>query len=270
MNRNYDRSELIHEEDNRNYSIPDDACSDSGKETEHSDDNSISVTVQEIDYSLPTELTDNLFDYRVQIGEDILVVPMTLRHLKEAGWTSDETKYPTLVGGSDCAIDFKKDNELTTIHVRNNNENQQDRLTDEGAAHLTVESAFCNANPALNTKPIVLPKGITSGVSKAEDVVAAYGEPQEIEEQYGAMGGSLCGYVYAYYEGEKLDSYKDADRYVAISIGYYGDKVKKSDWTVTSVQLHYTTPWDAPAISEDSKEVKNVSYADQNDVDYGK
>ena len=201
-------------------------------------ENSDVQNTQEANYSLPTELTDDLFDYRVQIGEDVLIAPMTLRHLKEAGWTSDEEKYPKISSGADYPIDFEKNNELITVHVKNNTSDTVERLTDKGAAQITVESVGCSANPNINTKPVRLPKGITSGVSTIDDVVAAYGEPQNIEEQYAVGGGNRCGYVYIYYEGEKLDNYKNADRYMAISIGYFGDKVKEKEWTVTGVQLH--------------------------------
>lgn len=198
------------------------------------------------DTSLPTELTDNLFDYRMQVGDDVFVLPMTLLQLRSAGW---DGKYPTMrlddaeesieavgVGWEPWSMDFKKDSLLVTTHITNHTDTVAECLTDEGAARIDVE--YIQAFAKLNDQPIVLPKGITSGVSTEEDVIAAYGEPTDIEKKK-SDSGRLTGYVYYYYEGEKQDNIKDVDKYIWINITNGENDSTGTPFTVQGVGMQY-------------------------------
>ena len=197
-----------------------------------------------VNFSLPTELSDNLFDYQMQVGDTLFSFPLTLGHLHKAGWTNDEDRYPSIYAdGSEeiitalgagretpYSMDFIKEDGLITTHLANNTDTSAECFTDEGASRIDVE--YLQGVTRFNAKPILLPKGITSGVSTKEDVIAAYGEPTDKEE-------SRDEYIYYYYEGEKQDSIKDVDKYIRIAICHGDDDEKEAPLTVQMVGIQY-------------------------------
>ena len=211
------------------------ACGNSKTESENSQKNikTSETVVSEADWSLPTELSDNLFDYQFQVGGTVLSSPITLRHLKEAGWTSDESKHVAFNPDAEYAIDFQKDNVKISVLAKNNTDEEvTDRLSDEGSALIDAENISCNTK--LNDEPILLPKDIAAGLSTKDDVTAAYGEPNEKGEQFAPNGGKLTGYIYYYWEDTSKTSYKDVSKYVAVTV----EKNDDGKFVVTGVTLH--------------------------------
>lgn len=184
----------------------DSAQSSEGTDSESSekDDNAQS------DFSMPTELTDNLYDYRVMIGDEVLTFPDSLHDFTVLGWENNE-EYTRIGGnGGTYSIDLKKSNMQITVRATNNTEELIDRLEEGADKGLDVKSFTCSA--LWNEAAITLPNGIILGESTADDIVAAYGEPMEKSTVNSDM------MIYAYYEGEPLDDYKTANEYVTITV----------------------------------------------------
>lgn len=215
-----------------------------------SDTQSDEKDTQEADYSFPTELTDDLLDCCIQIGDDVLTVPTTLRHMHQAGWKNEDDRYPKIhVDGADettvamgvdwdspWSMEMSKSGSTIGVSMMNYTDTIAECFTDEGAARIDIEVLSCHARDNAD-KTIVLPKGITVNVSTAEDVVAAYGEPKEIKEDFGLNGGGLEGYYYVYYEGKTLENSNDADCCVSLYISSQDDSTQKDSWTVQMVHI---------------------------------
>ena len=211
------------------------ACGNSDKQESSETENikTSETTVDTADWSLPTELTENLFDYQFQAGGSVLSSPITLRHLKEAGWKSDESKHTAFNPDAEYALDFEKDGVKISVLAKNNTaDTVNDRLSDEGSALIDVENISCFSK--LNTEPIVLPKNIAANMSTKDDLVSAYGEPNEREDQFAPNGGSLTGYVYYYWEDTSKTSHKDVSRYIGITV----EKNDDGKFVVVGVTLH--------------------------------
>lgn len=166
--------------------------------------------------ALPTELTDNLYDYRIKVGDDVFTVPVSLEALQNADW-SKSRELATLSAGGVFDLDYKKDKteERTLAAIRIENSTDKERDLSADADKIDVTSIAVSSK--WNDVPILLPKGIEVGVATTDDVATAYGEPKEVQELYASGGGNRNGYIYSYYQDASAQTYKDADAYVRLT-----------------------------------------------------
>jgi len=158
--------------------------------------------------SMPTELTDNIMDYRFSIGGNIVGLPATFKDLKDAGWEIKGDK-SAITNNYGYYFDLKKDDCMITVWLQNDTDEKADLKTDEGAAIVKVSSVM--ATTMWNKSNIEIPKNIVAGVAAPEDVANAYGQPTEIINN--TEQGSI---TYYYYEGEKVEDHKNLDRFIAV------------------------------------------------------
>lgn len=166
--------------------------------------------------ALPTELTDNLYDYRVKVGDDVFTVPISLAALQNADWSKSRDLAKLSAGGV-FDLDYKKDKteERTLAAIRIENSTDKERDLSADADKIDVTSIAVSSK--WNDVPILLPKGIEVGVATTDDVATAYGEPKEVQELYASGGGNRDGYIYSYYQDDSAQTYKDADAYVCLT-----------------------------------------------------
>ncbi len=150
---------------------------------------------------LPTELSDDLYSYQVSINGEVYQFPMWAKDFKALGWTytgtaTEEDKLASYEYIS--AEKWEKDGVevYTTLANLTMNSLAYDEAMVAGMDFDKYYMADCDWE-------IVLPKGITRGVSTKEDVLNAYGEP---DDEY---DGSL--YWNATYE---TDTYSEVEIYV--------------------------------------------------------
>lgn len=178
--------------------------------------NSTDDTGKKVADALPTELTDNLYDYRIKVGDDVFTVPVSLEALQNADW-SKSRELATLSAGGVFDLDYKKDKTeertLAAIRIENSTDKERDLSTEADKIDVTS----ITASKKWNDVPILLPKGIEVGISTTDDVATAYGEPKEVKELYATGGGNRNGYIYFYYEDASAQTYKDADVYVHLT-----------------------------------------------------
>ena len=174
-------------------------------------------------FSFPTELTDNLYDCRVKVGDKVYCVPCTLKAFLDEGFAeSSGSTSVTLESATDGIITSFSSNfsnseagSYISVDYRNTSAEKINALSEEGSAVCLVTSLMCNEQ--FNKVSIELPKSIKAGESTKDDVIAAYGEPKEIENND----------TFIYYEGDKAEDYKELSKY--ISLRFDGDTLK---WAV--------------------------------------
>lgn len=179
--------------------------------------NSASSSDKKVADALPTELTDNLYDYRVKVGNDVFTVPISLAALQNADWSKKSSDLAKLSAGGVYDLDYKKDKteERTLAAIRIENSTDKERDLSADADKIDVTSIAVSSK--WNDVPILLPKGIEVGISTTDDVATAYGEPKEVQELYASDGGNRDGYIYSYYQDDSAQTYKDADAYVRLT-----------------------------------------------------
>lgn len=175
--------------------------------------NSASSSNKKQDESFPAELTDNLFDYRIKVGDEVLTVPVKLSVYANADWGCENDAF-TLSAGGVITNDYKKDDMQITLKLKNNTDDVQERSGD-GAKNIDITELV--ASSKWNTVPVELPKNIVAGTATTDDVVGVYGEPKEVQELYASGGGNRNGYIYSYYQDDSAQTYKDADAYVRLT-----------------------------------------------------
>lgn len=174
--------------------------------------NSASSSDKKQNDSFPTELTDNLFDYRIKVGDEVLTVPVKLSVYANADWHCENDVF-TLSAGGISTDDYKKNDMQVTLGINNTTDDAQERSGD-GAKKIDVTKL--TASSKWNKVPVELPKNIVAGTATTDDVVGVYGEPKEVQELYAPGGGNRDGYIYFYYQ-DAVQTYKDADAYVQLT-----------------------------------------------------
>ena len=156
--------------------------------------------------AFPTELSDNLYDYRVKLGDEVLTAPATLGQLENAGWVKTGSAN-TVLADKGVSVDFEKDNKSITVYLVNKGTESLTMDSEQGKTGLYTSSITVTSQLAkddtVESNAFALPKGIETGAT-IEQVKAAYGEPAKTKEIYAPGGGNRNGFVYTYQaEGKK-------------------------------------------------------------------
>jgi hypothetical protein len=148
-----------------------------GKKDDNKGDNapSASPTVSLPPVKLPVEMSDELFDFTVDLGGTIVKIPCDYSTLEEAGWTistTGVTNKSKLSGCSSGAFSMIKDGKKITVTVYNE------------SGHAMPVSA-CKVGELEwdgDFKEVKLAKGINVA-STVDDILAAYGTPSNRNDQ---------------------------------------------------------------------------------------
>lgn len=121
----------------------------------------------------PSELSDDLYDFQVSIDGVVYQIPMWYSDFEALGWVFDEDATLTLSSNQHTLSNrWKKDGFSVLTSFANLSMNTVD-LTNSMVASLKLDSFYLRDC----TWEILLPGGIQWGVSSADDIKAAYGEP---------------------------------------------------------------------------------------------
>lgn len=160
---------------------------------------------------IPTELSDDLYDFQISINGTVYQFPMWYSDFEALGWKYDGDNTKTL-----------SSNQYTTT--------ERWRM-DEGSvytsfANLSMNSVTFAESMVAGIKmdrydlkncdwEIILPGGIQWGVSNADDIRAAYGDPTS---DYDGDNYYRMTYEYDFYREINLYVYKDTDALEQIDI----------------------------------------------------
>jgi len=137
-----------------------------------SDSESAPVPTEPIAYF---EMSDDIFDFTVKIDGDVFELPVPLEVFMSYGWTSTRELTGTLLPGEDFGFEFDRRFMFTRgdsfIDVRLGN--MSDEVRDiSNSTIIGLSTYFTKAT-------IELPHGITKGISTMDDVLSAFGEPDD-------------------------------------------------------------------------------------------
>ena len=120
------------------------------------------------------ELSDDQYAFQVQINDVVYQFPMTYAQFTSLGWEYKDDD-GTMLGSKHYTVGerFVKDKMECTVHILNIDVNE---LPFRDCLIGGIDLDYYMTRNAPDTT-IVLPKGITFGVSTADDVRAAYGSP---------------------------------------------------------------------------------------------
>ncbi len=149
---------------------------------------------------VPTELSDDLYSFQVSINGEIYQFPMWYEDFTACGWECTEDTSTKLKSNQyyGSAV-FTKDGYKFYVGLANLSLNSV--TLDKAMVYgIQLDDYYLKDN---NWK-FVLPKGITRGVSTKEDIIAAYGEPND---EYNGSNYDKLTYEY--------DSYQEIELYIS-------------------------------------------------------
>ena len=128
------------------------------------------------------QLSDDMFSFQIQVGEDIFTLPTTYQDFAEKGYVCDEPDREELEPGV-CLIrqEFVKGDTVLFLDVTNLSSDNQS-IENCSVTAISVDDTYMLGE---NYADIFLPKGIQFEVSGRDDIIAAYGEPTELYEGSG-------------------------------------------------------------------------------------
>lgn len=151
---------------------------------------------------MPSELSENLYDYQISIDEIVYSIPIWFSDLEALGWKyygdSTDTLSPNQYTNSQ---QWKKNGISIYTRFANLSEDAVN-ISDSMVAGIIIEKSDLSDNDC----EILLPGGIQLGVSNADDVREAYEEPSFI---YDGTKYYKMTYRYDLYSEINLYIYKD-------------------------------------------------------------
>ena len=154
-----------------------------------------------LDYDTGIKMSDNLFDYQIQIGSTVYQFPMSVENFMKTGLTFDgsEDENELISSGYSNMMWFAyPDGSKFDAHVGNFSKSE----TAAKNCHVTgvlVATSDDGGELKFDTSKIKIAKNITLGVSTLDDVKNAYGEPSDT---YNSDDGSVS----LTYSDENLNS----------------------------------------------------------------
>ncbi len=123
--------------------------------------------------SIPSELSDDLYDFQVSIDGTVYQFPMWYSDFEAMGWTYLGDKSMTLASNEYTFGDeWEKDGLTIDVQMLNLSMNTVDMTKS-----LVAGISFDKWNMEDFNADVILPGGIQYGVSTTDDIIAAYGEP---------------------------------------------------------------------------------------------
>lgn len=153
---------------------------------------------------VPTELSDDLYDFQLSIDGEVYQFPMWYADFEALGWEYDGDNTQTLSSNQYSAVEtWEKDGVEVYTKLANLSMNTVP-FSESMVAGITLEEYYledCDWD-------ILLPGGIQYGVSNADDIKAAYGDPTS---DYDGDLYYKMTYEYDFYQEISLYVYKDDD-----------------------------------------------------------
>lgn len=168
-------------------------------------------------------MTDDTADFRIQIDDTVYEFPMTYEDFLESGWTPEEDSYELRPNGYTYVL-FEKDgseNSRATVYIYNPDINTQP-YENCLVAGIDIDSFYWK-----DEIPVSIASGITYGVSGAEEIEEAYGEPYDLYE-----GSSYNKYTY------QEDTYQETTLYVDLESGVISELTLRN--LITPDDFEYT------------------------------
>ena len=151
------------------------------------------------------ELSEDLYDFQIQIGEDVMTFPMSYDEFSTYGWelsdhytTLEDTLSPSRYG----SVNFSKGDETLSVYMINLAVNDL-TLKECLVAGVDIDNYYWNEN----SPQIKLAKGIERGKATLDDIKAAYGEASDTYE--GDLYTTLT-YRKEYYSEIELTVYNES------------------------------------------------------------
>lgn len=159
-------------------------------------------------------LSDNLFDFQIEILGEVYQFPMTYADFTAKGWTlkNEEDGNEMLGANTYGFITFQKGDLSASVDIVNLMVNEAP-VTDCLAAGIEIDGVYSDVDMA--SLGIKLAKGVTMGVSTVDDIKAAYGEPSDTYE--GDLYWKMT-YEKDIYEEVELYVYKEQNALLEVSL----------------------------------------------------
>lgn len=150
-------------------------------------DTTLYTTSAEVDLNYDTgyTLSDDLFDFQVQVGNIVYQFPMSVEDFMKTGLTlGDEDANQKISSGYGTSVYFTyADGSEVLVQLVNFSKNET-LAKDCHVVGITLNSQESEYSPIkFDTSQIKLAKNIVLGVSTLDDVKAAYGKPNETSER---------------------------------------------------------------------------------------
>lgn len=144
-----------------------------------------------------SELSDDLFSFQMQVGEDIFTIPTTYQDFAEKGYVCDEPDREELEPGL-CLVrqEFVKGDTVLFLNVVNLTGEDQP-IENCSVVQIGVDSGYMRGEDYVD---VFLPKGIQFEVSSKDDLLDAYGEPEELYEDSEEDGFTIIYYRKDFYQ----------------------------------------------------------------------
>lgn len=123
-------------------------------------------------------LSDDLYSFQIQVGDDVLTAPMTYAEFTASGWklSSDSDAEQKLDPNQYTWLTFTKDGLNLTADIINLGINQA-AVTDGIVGGFTIDASY---DFNLDMCAVTLPGGIEMGKATRKDIEAAYGTPSDL------------------------------------------------------------------------------------------
>lgn len=186
----------------------------------------------------PAELSDDLYDFQLSINGEVYQFPMWYADFEALGWEYDGDDTQTLSSNQYTGVEtWEKDGVEVYTKLANLSMNTVP-FSESMVAGISLEEYYledCDWD-------ILLPGGIQYGVSNADDIKAAYGDPTS---DYDGDLYYKMTYEYDFYQEISLYVYKDDDTLKQIEIENIVELEgadNSIDATVPDIVKAYETP----------------------------
>ncbi|MBP3747114.1 MAG: hypothetical protein J6I47_06595 [Ruminococcus sp.] len=178
----------------------------------------------------PSELTDNLLDYRFSIDGEVLSMPCTLEQLRNNGWMcKSDLERKEIRSNDEYSITLEKDSKEIQVTIYNNSKERINVTENNNLDEISIKSLHCFAYNNPEGTKIVLPKGIELNSATKDDIIAAYGKAQD-KDSFSGMES------YYYYEDTDIKDHQQCGRYYCINL----DKPEKgAEKVAISIQMFW-------------------------------
>lgn len=214
------------------------ATAPSGVSAEEADAQATEETAAE-----ESALSDDLFDFQMEILGEVYQFPMTYADFTAKGWTlkNEEDGNEMLGANTYGFVTFRKGDLSASADMVNLMVNEAP-VTDCLAAGIEIDGVYSDADIA--SLGIKLAKGVTMGVSTVDDIKAAYGEPSDTYE--GDLYWKLT-YEKDIYEEVEFYVYKEQNTLLEVSLRNMVEPENFDKGSVSGETPEIVTSYAAPA-----------------------
>ncbi|MDE6432977.1 MAG: hypothetical protein K2L07_01965 [Lachnospiraceae bacterium] len=154
---------------------------DADLEAENSETEAEETTEEKQTATVSDQLSDDIYSFQIQVGEDIFQIPTTYQDFVDKGYVCSEPDKEELDPGLYLVRqEFVKGGITLFVGIINMTEEVQP-IENCSAVSIGVDQFYVEKTGD-DYPQIILPKGIQLAVSSVDDIIAAYGEPDETYE----------------------------------------------------------------------------------------